>query len=473
MKVTRRSLLLAGTAATAAWRLPAQAQARPLTPEQFGAKGDGVTNDSAALARLADAVNRQGGGEILFRRATYLVGVQTRTRGDAVFAFEPATILEFSGCTRPLRLRGSGATIKCAPGLRYGTFDRASGEATSNAMPYLGRGEVATPYRFMIKAENCLAAVEISDLELDGSLDQLRIGGPYGDTGHQIPAIGLGLINNRGPERLARIHSHHHGQDGLLIDGADGPRPAGASGVIEQVRCDYNGRQGCSIVGGQDYAFEACRFNQTGRSAVASSPGAGVDIEAEAGKKVRRLRFADCEFADNFGQGMVADSGDSEGATFARCTFVGSTNWAIWPNKPRFRFDQCRFVGPVVRAHGDQDPQRATQFHDCMFRDDPALSPSGKIYGGENRDRPIADLPENLNVLFNRCQFLLTHDSVLPWTTDLTYADCVMRQAATRESYPRGRFKGRTTIDGKAAIAGSRIEGEVVLNGRRLGPGRV
>ncbi len=28
------------------------------------------------------------------------------------------------------------------------------------------------------------------------------------------------------------------------------------------------------------------------------------------------------------------------------------------------------------------------------------------------------------------------------------------------------------TIDGKAAIAGSRIEGEVVLNGRRLGRGR-
>ncbi len=177
MKVTRRRLLLAGTAATAAWRLPAQPGARPLTPEQFGAKGDGVTNDSAALARLAEHVNRQGGGEILFRRTTYLVGHQTRTTGTAHFAFDPAKILEFDGCAAPLILRGNGARIKCARGLRYGTFDRASGKATKHPMPHLGTGEIATPYRFMIKAQNCLGAVDISDFELDGSLDDLLIGG--------------------------------------------------------------------------------------------------------------------------------------------------------------------------------------------------------------------------------------------------------------------------------------------------------
>jgi len=473
MEMSRRTMLEAGVAATGALlaRSPAGA-ALPLvfTPEQFGAKGDGVTDDTAALARLADHVSARGGGAVNFRRAIYLVGSQARTTRQAPYAFEPARLLEFTGCTRPLILRGNGARLKCAPGLRYGTFDRASGRATRNQMPYTGSGELATPYRWMIKVQDCSGLVEISDFELDGNIANLRIGGPWGDTGHQINATGLALVNNRGPERLARIYSHHHGQDGLLIDGADFERRA--TSAIEQLRCEYNGRQGCSIVGGKGYDFRECRFNHTGRAGIASNPGAGVDIEAEAGKKVRRLRFSNCEFSNNHGQGLVADSGDSQGATFTGCTFVGTTNWAVWPHKPFFRFDACTFVGPIVHPFGSPDRAMATQFHGCTFRDDPALSPNGKVYGGENPDRPIADLPGNANVLFNRCRFRLTHDAVLPWSVDVIYADCVMSQSAARASFPRGTYVGRNIIKGHAIVASSPIRGELVLNGRSLGPAR-
>lgn len=467
MKVNRRHFLSAATLAGAGAAAPGWAAAGPLTPEQFGAKGDGVTNDSAAFADLATAIAIRGGGEIVLRKATYIVGRQLRAlRAGAVYAFDPMKILEFVGLRGGLKIRGNGATLRCAPGLRFGTFNPRTGAKTSNPMPYLGPGELATPYRWMIRIEDCAGAVEITDLELDGNIGKTLIGGQYGDTGWQIPAVGLFLKNNRGAEKIARVYSHHHGQDGIQIDGLDADRGSAAASLIEDVRCEYNGRQGVSLVGGRGYSFARCKFNHTGRAAVFSNPGAGVDIEAEADKKIRAISFQACEFSDNHGPAMVADSGDSEGISFSRCNFVGATNWAAWPNKPRMRFADCTFVGPIVRAWGDKDPARATQFHNCTFRDDPALSPSGKVYGGENPDRPIGDLPDNKNVLFNRCKFLLTHQAALPWSVNVIYVDCVMSQKSRKDSFPRGTFLGRNTISGPAVLADSVNRGTISINGR-------
>jgi hypothetical protein len=363
-------------------------------------------------------------------------------------------------------IRGNGARLRCAPGLRYGTFDPASGAPTQHPMPYFGRGELATPYRAMIQAKGCSGPVEISDLELDGNLPAVRIGGKWGDTGRQIQATGIVLANNRGPERLSRIYVHHHPQDGIMIDGLES---RGVVSTVKSVRSEYNGRQGCSVVGGSGYDFVDCSFSNTGKSAIASAPGAGVDIEAEGGKHVGGLSFRNCKFSNNTGCGLVADSGPSEGATFEDCTFIGTTSWAAWPNKPRFRFARCTFVGPIVHAFGNADPQRACQFHDCVFRDDPALSPTGQVYGGENPSRPIADLPGNRNVLFDHCKFLLTHQAVLPWTTNVViFADCTLSQRAPAQSYPRGTFVGRNVIDGNAGLYSARVRGELFLNGRRV-----
>ncbi|QIL02866.1 hypothetical protein G7078_08765 [Sphingomonas sinipercae] len=440
---------------------PAIAAGIVVTPEQFGARGDGRTNDSAAFARMASFVNRQGGGEVRLRKTTYLVGGHV-PGGRAGYAFAPAAVMQFARCSRPLTIRGNGARLRCAPGLRFGTFSPA-GRPTRHPMPYLKGGELASPYEAMILVERCTGPVEISDLELDGNLAALQVGGQYGDTGWQIPASGIKLSDNRGAERIARVYVHHHPLDGIMLDGD--PARLG-SGLIEDVRSEYNGRQGCSVVGGRGYVFVRCKFNHTGKAGIASAPGAGVDIEAEGGKTVRNLRFADCEFVNNKGVGMVADSGRSEGAVFERCRFIGTTSYAVWPRKPSFRFSNCAFVGSIVHAWGDADPQRAAQFHDCTFHDDPALSPTGVVYnpGGSST---IADLPGNPNVLFNRCRFELTDRAVLPYTTNVvTFADCTMSQTSPKQSYPRGRFVGRNVIDGNVGLYSARILGELVVNGQ-------
>jgi hypothetical protein len=474
MQIDRRNLLKGGGLAVAGASAPGWAAPAVLTPEQFGAKGDGITNDTDAFARLAQAVTLRGGGEIALRKATYLVGRQFQAfRSGASDAFRPAKIMEFVGLRGSLTIRGNGARLKCAPGLRYGTFDPVTGVKTRNPMPYIKSGELASPYLWMILVEDCGGAVDISDIELDGNLPNLQIGGPYGDTGWQLRAVGLGLVNNRGSEKVSRVHAHHHAQDGIQIDGLDRSRGSAAASIFEDVRCEYNGRQGVSLIGGRGYSFVRSKFNHTGKGGLASNPGAGVDVEAEAGKKVRDISFSDCEFSNNVGPSFVADSGDSEGLSFTGCTLIGATNWAAWPNKPRTRFSKCTFVGPIVHAYGHAQPERAAQFHDCTFRDDPALSPTGKVYGGENPDRPIGDLPGNENVLFNRCKFLLTHDALLPWSVNVTYADCTMSQRLNKPAFTRGYFVGRNIISGHVNLNGSLNSGTLLINGKLFPRGRL
>lgn len=462
MPSTRREMMKGVVVtAVAATTTGATSDTRIVTPEQFGAKGDGRTNDTAAFAAMTAVVNRRGGGAVHLRKTTYVVG-QQKSAPDKVYAFAPESIMEFEGCSAPLTIRGNGARLRCADGLRYGTFDQSSRQPTKHPQPFYGTGETSTPYFSMLEAKNCSGAVTISDLELDGNLPGLQVGGPFGDTGWQIPCTGLRLTDNIGPELLERVRSHHHGLDGLMVSGIE---VRAASSRIQEVICDSNGRQGCSLVGGRRYRFVDCQFTNTGKAGLYSAPGAGVDIEAEHAP-IRHVWFEHCLFSSNSGAGMDADQGDIEDAVFNKCRFIGTTSWAAWPRKPRFRFVDCEFIGAVVNAFGDADPERATQFSNCVFRDDPALSPTGKVYLAEDT-LAIAVLPFCRNTRFTRCRFELAHGGVLPWSTnEVIYADCVMSQTSAKTGYPRGTFVGRNRIDGNVDLHNSRVLGELILNGR-------
>ena len=469
MLINRRRALTATTRTSVALLVAAtspacgQAAGGVFTPEAFGAKGDGRTNDTAAFARLAAAVTAADGGRIVLRRTVYLVGEQRPGPLLEPYSFAPAKCLQIAGCSRPLAIEGNGATLRCAPGLRYGVFDR-EGRRVDHPLPYTQPGQLASPYDYLVLIERCDGGVTIHDLELDGRVDTLSVGGPWGDQGYQIPAVGLFLRDNAGDEIVRNVRTHHHAQDGLMIAGT-ARNKAGAVKLLQNVRAEHNGRQGCSVIGGAGYRFEGCRFAHTGRGPVASPPGAGFDIEAETAA-IRDLRFSRCEFSDNVGCGMVADSGDSANVRFDDCRFVGTTNWSIWPNKPGFRFTRCEFVGAAVRCFGSPDQELATRFVNCRFTDDPARSPTGKVYA----NGPIADLSDSRNVTFQSCVFLALHGAQLPWSTDAIFLDCTMRQAGPKQAFPRGLFAGDNRIDGAVDIAASRVRGRLVLNGELIKP---
>jgi hypothetical protein len=436
----------------------------PISPEAFGARGDGWTNDTLAFAKMATLINDRGGGAIELRPTTYIVGRQIPDLSGE-YGYKPQPILNFVGCSRDLIINGNGARLRCAEGLRFGTFNPNTGSPTSHTLPYYLHGERSSPYFAMIHVQDCAGTIQIQDLELDGNLRALQIGGPWGDTGWQLGCVGLFLSNNLGSERFERVHAHDHGQDGFVIDGLS---DRANESLFVDCTSDHNGRQGCSIVGGRNYVFRNSTFRNSGKGRLMSAPGAGVDIEAEGAKTIRNLTFEGCDFIDNAGVGLLADQGDSEGATFSRCKFVGTTSWSAWPNRPKFKFLSCDFVGSIVNAHGDVDPARATQFYDCRFRDDPRLSPTGEVYNARDR-HPIADLPSARNVLFKRCSFDLTNRAVLPWSADRPiYEDCVMSQKEAKTAYPRGIYRGRNRIKGNVDLYDSPIHGELIVNGKLI-----
>jgi hypothetical protein len=462
MTLDRRTFLASSAAAAAVpSRLPAET-APVFRPEDFGAKGDGATNDARAFAALSAEVNRRGGGTIALRQGrTYIIGAQHRG-GD--YGWTPTPVLELKQLSKPLQILGNGAMLRCAPGLLYGAFDQDTGAPVHGAVPSRRIAEVATPYRAMIFITGCSAPVEVRDVELDGNVERLRIGGQYGDSGWQIPATGVILEENTAVETVANVLSHHHAQDGAMIIGA---AAHAGRGRVSRLICRTNGRQGLSMVAGRSYDFEDCEFSHTGRSVIRSAPGAGVDIEAER-RPIRDVNFTRCKFVDNAGCGMVADSGDSAGVHFADCLFVGTTTWSAWPKKPRFSFRGCTFVGAVVHPFASPDPALATRFIACHFTDDPKLAPGGKVYVGNG---PIANMAISDNVLFDGCTFKLVDKATLPWSWRATYRDCTMTQRSPAKGMPKGKYFGRSTIMGNVDLYGTMVEGELFINGKRISQG--
>src|SRR5947208_632376 len=132
LALSRRHFLCAG----AVGAVSAFAQASPVVfrPEDFGARGDGATNDTGAFGRMSKAVNRHGGGTIVLKPGkTYVVG--TQSRGSRVW--KPDPIIELRNLSAPLLILGNGARLLTQPGLRFGTFDPASGKPTHHPMPNL------------------------------------------------------------------------------------------------------------------------------------------------------------------------------------------------------------------------------------------------------------------------------------------------------------------------------------------------
>jgi hypothetical protein len=453
----RRQLLRAVASAALVVALAPAARAQiTFTPERFGAKGDGRTDDSVAFAHLSEAVNAAGGGTVLLRRTTYLVGTQNRAPDGR---FVEAQLMVFTNCRQPLAIRGNGARLRCAPGQRYGVF--LPDGSPNPEIVRKGTEGMTRPYAAMIEARFCSGGVLIENIELDGNSSELVLGGRRGDKGWQIGCAGVVFRNNSGPERMVNVSAHHQPHDGFYIDGPRAPTPGVARHFLN-LQADANGRQGMSIVGGQDYRIEQSSFTRTGRGAVASAPGAGLDIEAERKKPIRNLAFLSCRFADNKGCGMVADSGDTANVSFTDCVFVGTDNWSAWPNKPGFRFDRCTFAGSLVHPFADSDPTRATAFTKCLFTDNPALSPTGQLRLRKNLS---ADISHADNVLFDQCRFVMDHDGVLPFSDGPIYRNCTMSQRAARRAVTRGTFEGRNVINGQVDLGMSAIIGETILNG--------
>jgi hypothetical protein len=379
-------LLLAGLVLLAR-PAPAQTTLRKDLKKDFGAVGDGKTNDQAAFQKAADFFNQRAKtpagsapAVLAIPKGVYLVGQQNPLGGEGL------DVLRLTGC-RNLTIQGADSAsteIRYARGVRYGAFEPASLKPFEAPTAYFTDRAYAAILGVCITLHNC-DNVAVTGLAINGNVGQATIGGHWGDTGIQLSYDGI-FVNDSRRITLRGLALHHFGRDGIQVLNhlAKSLDDAQADNILlENLTCNYNGRQGLSVTGASGLRAVNCSFSHTGRvvipalgKALFSSPGAGVDLEPENGF-VKNVRLDNCRLVDNAGQALVADrpGGDhpetTKNVVVANSLLWGTTNWSVWVTQPGFLFTNCRIYGSPVHGCQAKTPAAATRFVGCTFEDRP------------------------------------------------------------------------------------------------------
>ncbi|RYY18503.1 MAG: hypothetical protein EOO36_08000 [Cytophagaceae bacterium] len=361
-------------------RARAQATLHKDLKKDFGAVGDGRTDDQPAFEKAAAFFNQRaqtpnGAGRAVLRIPPGVYRAGRPGLGGL------RDLLPLTGCRNLAIVGDDSATteIRYADSLRYGSFDPATHLPYESPLAYFTDGRYATSLGTAIALVRC-ENVEIANLRLNGNSPRMVVGGHWGDVGIQVGSDGIFVSDSR-RIRVRRVAAHHFGRDGIQVLNRLAKRvddPAQEDILLENSRFDYNGRQGLSITGVNGLRAVNCSFSHTGRVVIAalgrplySNPGAGVDVEPE-GAYVANVRLESCRLVDNAGQGLVSDR-YGEGApnvknvVVTNCLLWGVTNWSAWVRQTGFLFENCRIYGAFIT--GSYAAAYPTRFVGCTFED--------------------------------------------------------------------------------------------------------
>ena len=245
--------------------------------KKMGAKGDGTTDDYAALKSVADKINKDGGGEIFFPKGNYYIG-QYHLEGNKV------EDIVFNNC-KGIVIKGKDAIITV-----NGNFHRKADILKKYS--YSSYSAIM-PFSF----NNC-SNIEIDNLEVNGNVNMMTRDEDVKESGGFL----LHFISCRNVT-LKDLFVHHAQTDGIYINGDC--FNFSATNVISS----NNARQGMSIIRLDTGTFKNCTFKNTGFTGGDygfHAPGAGVDIEPTATKSgVHNIRFIGCNFESNYGSQLV------------------------------------------------------------------------------------------------------------------------------------------------------------------------
>lgn len=283
-----------------------------LDVKTFGARGDGVTDDTAAIQRAVDAA--PAGGTVHVPDGVYRVSTD----------FHP-----YAG-NFGLALK-SDLTLLLSP--------HATLEAVANGRP--GSRLLA-----IWGARN----VTVAGGTLRG--DRYRHLGSTGEWGMGIDIESSSRVSIRG------VTVEQFWGDGLYVSRLDG----GASSTDVEVcgvTADDNRRQGMSVADVDGMKVTASTFSRTAGTA----PAAGVDFETNAGLQIRNVTVRGCRFLGNQGDGLVFTSpfgytpaGVVTASVIEQSTLSGNggNGLSIW-NASRITVD-----GNTLEANGEQGVQLQT-----------------------------------------------------------------------------------------------------------------
>lgn len=247
-------------------------------PECFGAIGDGVADDTAAVQEWASRLGNGVNGEM---RNTYLI--------SAAIIFTDKTAFEASG----------GGTVKMADGA--------------------GTSEANSIFLF-----NRCTFWKMRDLTFDGNRDNRT---PAEASGH------LFKVFDGGDFELTNLKANNGTTDGFFISAQDASDVASHPRRFRMINChaDNNYRQGMSIINAHDFRIEGGSYTNTNGTA----PQAGIDLETDNGDPTNSIEngvLSGVLFEGNAGWGLdIATKKEPIGITVVDCVFrnnqLGAIQW--------------------------------------------------------------------------------------------------------------------------------------------------
>ena len=361
----------------------------------FGAKGDGVTNDYPAFKAVSDYVKNTNLKGYTIHLPTpddfYAVSGQTFEAGKG---FINNSILDVSFSTmqdKLILLHSDNTKIKQMSGQYFGAFNKNTKEVLNTVNPihpWSGANYDAVKdivsvadLGFILHFQNIKSLIINGKIDLDGNRDGMIIGGKWGDAGWQVGAYGIRIAWVKQFD-ISNINSHHHCCDGIYIAGWNDTtnpdiRLPDVFGVARNLNSQYNSRQALSLTGGQNLSFYESTFDKTGlpEFSVRSMPMQNLDIEAEV-SPVRNVSFYNCFFGDTPTVSVAADVGDEKDVKFYNCKVINSLGSTIWVNKPQLKFYDCYFNGGIEKQYGTEIEEDRTLYVRCTFTDDPTVNPN-------------------------------------------------------------------------------------------------
>lgn len=379
--------------------------------KDFGAKGDGVSDDQDAFAKASAFFNkRKGAGRLKFPAGVYIVGRQHFT-GEDVLKSSPSYsgehALDLVDCSN-LTIEGSrGAIIRFRDSLRLGTFSPVTGEPFKHSITGInvkqGYAHYPTTVGITMRIRNSRNIV-IRGLTLEGNVDGFIFGGNWGNGRNAYELIHYGIyLVDCNTVQVKHCNIRDYACDGIYIANL-GEAVKTFNIEIDHCQVDYCGRNGLSWLGGENIRVYHSSFSNSGQGTVHESPAAGIDIEVENNSFCRKGYFYDCTMLNNVGSAITSGSGKrTHDVLFKKCLAASPGYYTVFADASRQIFEDCRLYGTVLvwfRASGDSD---AVKFKRCRFED----SYLGKaMYNGNYQ---LGAEASALQV--DDCSFISTHSS--------------------------------------------------------------